>query len=126
MKKFTKVFAVVLVAVMALALLTACGPASDPDRAKAALEKNGYTAIKASTGGFAGLKAIVTGTKGLLSGDAQTVTIYYFEDAKAAKDAWEDIKSESDSKGKDKSDWVVGQSGAMIYYGTKDAIKAAR
>ena len=126
MKKFAKIMAVVLVAAMALAVLVACGPASDPDKAKAALEANGYTAVNLPTGGIAGVKAIVSGTKGLLSGNAQTITIYYFNDADAANDAWEEIKQKSDSEGKDKSDWVIAKSGTMIYYGTSQAVKDAR
>ena len=118
MKKFAKITAVVLVAVMALALLVACGPASDPDKAKKALEDNGYTVVNLPAGGIAGIKAIVSGTKGLLSGNAQTITIYYFNDAESANNAWEEIK--------DKSDWVVAKSGAMIYYGTSQAVKDAR
>ena len=126
MKKFAKITAVVLVAVMALALLVACGPASDPDKAKKALEDNGYTVVNLPAGGIAGIKAIVSGTKGLLSGNAQTITIYYFNDAESANNAWEEIKDKSDKESKDKSDWVVAKSGAMIYYGTSQAVKDAR
>ena len=135
MKKFAKVAAVVLVAVMVLAVLVACGPASDPDKAVSALKGNGYTAAKLSADGYSfnGLTAVVTGTKGVLSSilggsdDFQTITIYYFESASAAKDNYEAIESKanSDSNKKD-SDWVIAQSGAMIYYGTKQAVKDAR
>lgn len=133
MKKFVKVTAVALVAVMALALLVACGPASDPDKALAALKENGYTATKVSAGSYEGLTAVVTGTKGLLSGllgggDVQFITIFYFESSKAANEAWADIQEVAgkDSNKKDDSDWVVEKSGSMIYYGTKQAVKDAR
>ena len=126
MKKFAKITAVALVAIMALAVLVACGPASDPDKAVAALKENGYTAGKISTGGYEGLEAVVSGTKGLLSGNLQTITIYYFKDTASANDAWESIKSDSDKDKKDDSDWVCKKSGKVIYYGTKQAVKDAR
>ena len=134
MKKFAKITAVALVVVMALAVLVACGPAADPDKAVAALKENDYVAAKVTTGGYNGMVAMVTGTKGvlgsLLSGEKQfqTITIYYFESTSAANDAWEKIKSDSDKdkeKNKD-SDWVCKKSGKVIYYGTKQAVKDAR
>lgn len=133
MKKFAKVMAVALVAVMALAVLVACGPASDPDKAVKALKDNGYTAGKVSAGSYEGLTAVVTGTKGALGAllgkdEFQFITIYYFESASAANDAWDSIKSESDknSNKKDDSDWVVKKSGKIIYFGTKQAAKDAQ
>lgn len=132
MKKFAKVAAVVLVAVMALAVLVACGPNSDPDKAVAALKENGYTAGKVTTGGYEGLEAIVSGTKGLVGSlfgkdEFQTITIYYFESASAANDAWEDIKKDADKDSNKKDeDWVVAKSGKIIYYGTKQAVKDAK
>ena len=135
MKKFAKIMAVVLVAVMAVALLVSCGPASDPDKAVAALKSNGYSnAIKLGADGYSfnGLKAVVTASKGLLGSllggeEFQTITIYYFESTQAANDNYDAIqsKSNSDSNKKD-SDWVFGQNGAMIYYGTSQAVKDAR
>ena len=132
MKKFAKIMAVALVAVMAVAILVACAPASDPDKAVAALKKNGYTAGKVSAGSYEGLEAMVTGTKGALGAllgkdDFQFITIYYFKDSKSANDAWDAIKSESDkSSNKKDSDWVVKKSGKIIYFGTKQAAKDAR
>lgn len=133
MKKFAKIAAVVLVAVMALAVLVACAPNSDPDKAVSALKENGYTATKVSAGSYAGLTAVVTGSKGLLSSilggeDFQFITIYYFESKSAANDAWDAIQGEADknSNKKDDSDWVVAKSGAMIYFGTKQAVKDAK
>ena len=128
MKKFAKITAVALVAVMVLAALVACGPAADPDKAVSALKSNDYVAGKVTTGGYSGMVAMVTGTKGLLTGNLQTITIYYFESTSAANDAWEKIKSDSDKdkeKNKD-SDWVCKKSGKVIYFGTKQAVKDAR
>lgn len=42
MKRFAKVVAVVLVAVMTLTVLVACGYSSDPDKAVEQLERQGY------------------------------------------------------------------------------------
>ena len=39
MKKFAKVMALALIAVLSLAVLVSCGPASDPDKAEAALKR---------------------------------------------------------------------------------------
>ncbi|MCH5152836.1 MAG: hypothetical protein J1F68_02605 [Clostridiales bacterium] len=138
MKKFAKIMAVALVAVMALAVLVACGPNSDPDKAIAALKKNEYTAAKdtlivpiALKGlGVNGVDCAVSGSKTVKDGDKsklETVTIVYFADAAAAKDAFSKVEEYANDQNKDKdSDWTVKQSGAMIYWGTSAAIKAAR
>lgn len=131
-KTFTKILALALVAIMACAMLVSCGgPNSDPDKAKAALKENDYVAEKVdSTIGLAfyawagDVEAVVTG----LSDDG-FITILYYEDADAAKDAWEKVeKYVNDEKKdeKDDSDWVFEKSGKMIYFGNKDAIKAAK
>ena len=137
MKKFAKVMAVALVAVMALAVLVACAPASDPDKAVEALKKHEYAAGKETllantlkALGVEGLEAVVKGTKSVQNGDKtklETVTIVYFKDSKTAKDAWSKLEDYANKDNKDKdSDWTVKQSGAMIYWGTSAAIKAAR
>ena len=46
MKKFAKIMAVLLVSVMTLAVLVACGYPSDPDKAKEKLENDGYIICK--------------------------------------------------------------------------------
>ena len=135
MKKFAKIMAVALVAVLALAALVACGPNSDPDKAVASLKKNEYTAIKDTALalilkglGVNDIEAVVSGTKVVDDGDnkkTETVTIVYFADSKAAKAAWEKLESYAESKKGDSKDWTVAQSGAMIYWGTSAAIKAA-
>ncbi|MCH5151865.1 MAG: hypothetical protein J1F65_04315 [Clostridiales bacterium] len=140
MKKFAKIMAVVLVAVMALALLVSCGPASDPDKALAALKDNGYvlaakntgllslTAVEVIVGAERGdVVAIVTGTKTDDDNKLQTITIWYFKDSAAANKAWDKAQQHANSeKDDDASDWVVAKSGAMIYYGTSQAVKDAR
>ena len=136
MKKFAKIAAVALVVVLALAALVACAPNSNPDKAVAALKKNDYaagkdtalaTVLKAL--GINGLEAVVKGTKSVDNGDSkklETVTIVYFTDSAAAKDAWSKLKDYAEKNKENDSDWTVAQSGAMIYWGTSAAIKAAR
>ncbi|MCH5157188.1 MAG: hypothetical protein J1G02_04860 [Clostridiales bacterium] len=138
MKKFAKITAVALVAIMALALLVACGPASDPQKAIDALKKHEYTAAKDTTlvpaaltlAGVKGVDAVVSGSKTVKDGDknkVESVTIVYFTDSAAAKDAWAKVEEYAKKDNKDNdSDWTVKQSGAMIYWGTSAAIKAAR
>ena len=135
MKKFAKITAVALVVVMALAALVACAPNSDPDKAVEALKKNEYAAAKdivlagiLKALGINGLEAVVKGTKTVKDGDnnkLETVTIVYFTDSAAAKDAWEKVKNYAEDNKESDSDWTVKQSGAMIYWGTKAAINAA-
>ena len=137
MKKFAKITAVALVVVMALAVLVACGPNSNPDKALESLKKNEYTAAKDTLLvpaalkllGVNGIDTVISGTKSVKDGDKtklESVTVIYFTDAKAAKDAWAKVEEYANKENKDKDpDWTVKQSGAMIYYGTKAGIKAA-
>ena len=126
MKKFVQFISLALVAVMCVALLASCAPASDPDKAVAALKDAGYTALKLPALGSA--TAIVTGTNLDDNKKTQVVYIRYYASAEDAKTAYESLKDESDKdkKNADESDWVFAKSGKMVYWGTKDAIKAAR
>ena len=126
--------ALCLVVALCCGLLAACGgPNTDPDAAKAALEKNGYTALKIeygfnlqsalllglTTAGVDDIDIVVNGTK-----DSETVTIIYFDSAEDAKEEMDDVQDyiEKISDG----NWICKQSGNMIYYGTEAAIKAAK
>ena len=137
MKKLVRIMCLALVAVMMCATLASCGgPAKDPADALAALKENGYVAAEDTVIIPGTLKLIgVNGVKSVVSGSAtiedkfQTVTIFYFEDADTAKGAMEKVEDYAADKKDDKADdadWVVKQSGAMIYFGTKDAVKAAK
>ena len=138
MKKFPKIAALALVVVMSLAMLVACAPNSNPDKALEALKKNGYTAAKDANVvpaaltlvGVKGVDTVISGTKSSGEGDdakVDHVTVIYFASADQAKAAWDKVKSyaEKDEDSKD-SDWTITQSGKMIYYGTKAGIAAAR
>lgn len=130
MKKLFKITSLALVMLMLIATLAACGgPAKEPADAKAALEENGYS-VSLSDG--KGLEAIAS-MMGIDDLDAKIVAtskddmddyvvIYYFEDSADADTAWAKIQEEAD----DKDAEVVKKSGAMIYYGTEAAVKAAK
>ena len=139
MKKFAKVMAVALVAVMALALLVSCGPASDPDKALAALKENGYAAAAKLTDAISlgAADAIVSATRGDITAivkatktddndNLQTITIWYFKNAEAAKNAAEKAEEYANAQKGNSTSWEFGHTGAMIYWGTSAAIKAAR
>ncbi len=136
MKNVAKIVALALVAVMCVALLASCAPASDPKKAEAALDENDYTvvlvdnetALKAAEllAGIDDLVATVSGTK--KEGDKLLhVSIYYFEDSEAASEAYDKLADDSDKeKNEEDTDWVFKKSGKMVYFGNEAAIKAAR
>ena len=136
-KSIVKVLALALVAVMMCAMLVSCGgPNADPDKALEALKENGVTwAVKDDTvtpgllklAGIDGVDCVVSGT-GKIDDEYAHITIIYFDEAADANDAWEDVQEEAekDKKDAEDSEWVVKKSGKMIYYGTKNAIKAAK
>ena len=135
MKKFVKVLALTLVLVMSVAMLASCGaPNKDPEKALEALKENEYTAAKDSTiipvalalVGVKDIDCVVSGTA-KIDDKLEHVTIIYFEDKDAAEAAWEKVQEYAEDKKSDEdTDWVIKKSGAMIYFGTKDAVKAAK
>ena len=78
MKKFVKILSLSLVAVMLLAMLASCAPASDPDKAVEALKAEGYTTFRDNTvfptafklAGYS-LNVVVTGTKTIKDKDGK-------------------------------------------------------
>ena len=137
MKKTLRIFALTLVAVMLCLTLASCGgPNADPDKAVEALKANDVAwAVKDEYGvpaalklaGVDGVDCVVTGT-GKIDDKYAHVTIVYFDEAADAKEAYEKVEdfAENYKKEAEDSDWVIKKSGKMIYYGTKDAIKAAK
>lgn len=139
MKKFAKITAFILVVAMSLALLVACGPASNPDKAEAALKENGYTPVHMngafSTGATAGLLGLkgedVTDIVFAVNKDGDGILAIYCKDAGTAKSvvakAQENIqKIENLLNIKFTGESDVQRSGAILYTGTEAGIKAAR
>ena len=92
MKKFAKITAVALVVIMALAVLTACGYPSDPEKAKAKLEKQGYTVtLVKNTTSLGKLEAKITAIKNE-DGKLTTIIVDYYKDTDSAKSAYENDK----------------------------------
>lgn len=138
MKKTLRLLAIGMAVVMICLTLASCGgPNSDPDKALSALKENGVTwAVKDSSivpaalrlRGVKGVSDVVSGT-GKIDDKVAHITIVYFDDAKAAKEAWEAVEKYADEKKdeeKAESTWVCKRSGKMIYFGTEDAVKAAK
>ena len=139
MKKAIKLIALSLVLVMAVLALASCSaPNADPDKAKTSLENNDYKVQKLSGKlSTAAISAIIGEdvdcvlTAEKLDTDAETLDllcVLYFEDAEDANDAWEKAQAYADTFKDDDvedSNWVVDKSGKMIWFGTKDAVKAA-
>ncbi len=135
MKHTLRMIALSLVLVMSVLVLASCGgPNSDPDKALAALKENGYTAAESDTIAVAALTlAGIKNVQSVVSGSAkiddkfETITILYFADSDAADAVWEKAQeyAEDEKDDAEDSDWVCEKSGAMIYFGTKAAVKAA-
>ena len=134
MKKTMKLLALVLVLALSVVTLASCLPPNmDPDKAIDALEDNGYRAAHDDTVlplvfklmGIDDIDDIVTATA-IIDDELEHVTIIYFEDADAAKDAWEDVKEYAEKEDKDEEDtnWTIAKFNNMIWYGTENAIKA--
>lgn len=139
MKKAIKLIALSLVLVMAVLALASCAaPNADPDKAKEALEDNGYTVQKLSgkisTAAISAIigedvDCVITAQK--LDKEEETLDVLcvlYFEEADNANDAWEkaqDYAEDAKDDDVEDSDWVVEKSGKMIWFGTKNAVKAA-
>ena len=134
MKKTMKLIALALVLALSVVTLASClPPNSDPEKAIDSLEDNGYKAAHDDTVlplvfkvmGVDDIDDIVTATA-VIDEKIEHVTIIYFEDAEAAKEAWEDVKeyAEKEDKEEEDTDWTIAKFNNMIWYGTKAAIKA--
>ena len=138
MKRVLSLICVLVLAISCLFVFASCGaPNNDPDEALAALKENGIDwAGKDKTiipgvlkvAGIDDVECVVSGT-GKIDGEFAHITIIYFEEAEDAADEWEDVQKYAEDKKDDEadeSDWVCEKSGRMIYFGTKNAIKAAK
>lgn len=141
MKKFFRMLvATMLLAVMAVTLCS-CGVPSDPEKAKANLEKNSYTVSKeiATTAvktvtvvsyGVSFYNNVETALWGV-NADGENVLIVYCKDSDSAgkvndiiKSVYDNIKS-SDKENGTKTDVKSGKSGKVVYIGTNAGVKAA-
>ncbi len=134
-KSMIRILSLITVLVLSCVALTSCGlfPPTDPFDAKANLERNEYRAVKydtdsADTVFLIGLHAadvddftcVVTGEK-----DGEYVAIIYFETADHAKAEFTDVENYAKDRSNYKEDWKIKQVGAIVYYGSELAIKAA-
>lgn len=145
MKKITKLVAILLLAAICCAVLVACGPNSNPDKAADALLTKEYTVTKDDKALLAksvevklGLNRgdvvnVVTGTK-TVDEETQMVFVLYFANSKIAKSVYDQSKTELDSLIKtvkikytgDVSALTIKRSGSLIYCGTTQAINDAK
>ncbi len=133
MKKTIKLIALMLVLVLSVVTLASCLPPNpDPEKAIEALEENGYKAahddkiipIAFKLRGIKDLDDVVIASA-KIDGELEYVTILYFDDADAAKAAWEEVQDYAEeTEDEDDSDWTIGKFSNMIWYGTEAAIKA--
>ena len=137
MKKVLSIVCLLALTVACLFTMISCGgPNSNPDEAVAALKDNGIAAAKddklipglLKIAGIDGVDCVVSGT-GEIEDEYAHITIIYFNDADAAEAEWEDVQKYAEDEKSDEaeeSNWVCDKSGKMIYYGTKNAIAAAK
>ena len=126
MKKTIRIIALAMVALTLMLTLASCGakPNSDPDAAEKALEEAGYEVVSIPALGVNGLDKNISATK--IDGDkVDAVTIFYFKDSDSAESAYELIEKQANEAKEEMEDVAIGKSGKMIWFGTKDAVKAA-
>ena len=136
-KTLVKIIAMALVCAFACTVLASCGmlfgPNADPDKAAKALEKKGYEVNVMDDELTLGIVAISTGFEDLSvciaaenSDDSEdAISIFYFENEESAEDAWKIIEKYAEKAMDEDSNYVIKQSGKMIWMGTKKAINAA-
>ena len=139
MKKTVRILALSLVFVMLALVLVACKPNSSYSTAKEKLEKKDYSvslltdSISTTAAevlyGVENIEAILTASK-KVDKKYDGLTVYYFKDSASAKNAFEKIKAKSNEDDIDKDDLNSGyvkvtRSGKMVYFGTKNGVKAA-
>ena len=137
MKKIVSVLLACILLVGCVFTLVSCGgPNADPDVALEGLKADGYVAAEdkiiipfaLSALGVKDIDTVISGTK--VDGENDTVdhlTVIYFDDAEAATEAWDIVKEYAEEeKDEGEGEFVINKSGAMIYFGTKAAVAAAK
>ncbi len=138
MKKFLSAVLVCVLLVGCVFALASCGatPNEDPAEAKKALEAAKYEVYFTDDADdlkymapFAGIKAALSAYIMENDDDVKSaVSIYYFNDDADMDKAYEAIEKVF-NEGKDETPDLkleIGKSGNMIWFGTADAIKAAK
>lgn len=131
MKNILRFLSLAVVAVMLCLSLASCGaPNSNPDVALGRLKNAGVFASKSESfiEDIPGIECVVSGT-GIIDGEGAMICIIYFEKKSDAEDAWEQVEKvfeQEDSMLMKESGGELKRSGKIIYYGTENAIKAAK
>lgn len=149
MKKLLKVSAFALVLMMLVATFASCaGPADDADDARRALIKNDYEVMLVEDDDNAviaameqeydlfGLEEYLTAVDNEDYSKAKNIiVIFYFDETRDAKDSMdgiekliEDMKKDMKAAGMDVDalELELDRSGDVIWWGTPDAVKAAK
>ena len=135
--------AVMLIAMMAISF-TSCGIPSDPAKAKANLEGEGYKVLleQVDLGDLGNMLGDKTEANLVATKGEESVTITWYKeeaDAKTAYDAlkktFEDAKAQlekmedgeqKDALKKEIDNAAYGRSGKIVWFGTKAGVKAAK
>ena len=136
--------------IVGLVLILCSGISNDPTVAKAELEENGYWAELYSKGpdvetwknaygvDVDGLEHVILAFPELDANDKvvtdeyvaeDVVYIFYFEDSDAAKEAYDAIEkfmNDFAEANNSSQEFKISRSGAKIWFGTSDAISAAK
>ncbi len=137
MKHMTRLIAGICLMVLCLGMLVSCGSELDPADAQAALDAAGYkhTYSLGKDHDF-DTDEQITGARNIIgrAGGSQyegdkivnSVIIFYFKNERDAKAAYSSLGLESNrAKGAydgRKVDWVFKWEGAVVYYGTAEAV----
>lgn len=133
MKKILSAILVCVLMVGCVLTLVSCGgPNKDYKEAVKALEDADYEVYvlegDAAAALFEGCEAMVTAS----NEDEKGLMIYYFKDADSAADAYDKIEEQFNAmkdlaeEMDEEFDYKLKRAGSMIWYGDKEAIKAAK
>lgn len=148
MKKFFRILAATMLLAVMATTLCSCGVPSDATKAKANLEKNGYTVVMLQGSYKGNIISINTGVEYTVTGTngEESVAIIYYSAKESADKAYNEYKEKHDKllkelkasyddgkitkenydKSKAELDNIkFGKSGKVFYSGTKAGVKAA-
>ncbi len=134
MKNLVRILSLALVVLTLGAALVSCGgPSADPAKAAEALEAADYLVTTTDSKiGVAAAEEIydIDNLDCIVNAIAKdnVIKIFYFEDAASAKDAYNEMEDDIDEilENIEEKEVVAKCSGKMVYFGTKDAVKAAK